>query len=687
MSPATSSRTRRPGRQVRGPVDPPAPTRAVTRSATTAAAVVVALLGALAVALAATGAAAPSVLADPGAGVRWGLPAARAVADLAAAVTLGGLVLVAGVLPARSPAAVAATRLALAAAVTWTVAGGFVLLLTAADVTGRPLGTPGSAGDLGVFVTDVDLGRQLAFVVLGAALVATVVAGVRGPGGAAASAVLVGVVLVPLALTGHAAGAADHEVAVSAWWLHVLAVGVWAGGLAALAAVAGSLGTGLAAAASRFSVLAGWAYALLVATGVATAATRLGTWADVLSSYGLLVLAKTAAALALGVAGWWHRRVTLTALAAGAGAAFRRLVAGEVLVMAGTIGVAVALSRTAAPVPDVLPTTPTPAEVVTGEPLPPPPTALRYLTEASWDVLWVAAVAVLVVAYLLGVRRLTVRGDRWPVGRTLTWLAGCAALLAVTSSGLARYADVLFSAHMVQHMALSMVVPPLLVLGAPVTLALRALPRSTDGARGPREWVQVLVGSRVARVATQPVVAAVVFTGSLIVFYYSELFGLALRTHVGHELMMIHFLLAGYLFALVLVGVDPGVKRPPYPLRLVLLFATMAFHAFFGVALLTGDAVLEADYFSSLGWGIDVLADQRDGGAVAWAVGEIPTLGLAMLVAVQWYRSDVREARRVDRAADRDHDADLTAYNAMLGRLAEQDRDPAAPAARDTPSR
>jgi putative copper resistance protein D len=170
------------------------------------------------------------------------------------------------------------------------------------------------------------------------------------------------------------------------------------------------------------------------------------------------------------------------------------------------------------------------------------------------------------------------------------------------------------------------------------------------------------------------VVAAVVFAGSIVVFYFSPLFGLALSTHVGHELMMIHFLLAGYLFANAVIGVDPGPSRPAYPMRLVLLFATMAFHAFFGVSLVSGDVLLAADWFSSTGWGIDALADQRDGGAIAWGIGEFPTLLLAMGVAVQWARSDDREARRTDRAADRDDDARLAEYNAMLQGLAERDR-------------
>jgi cytochrome c oxidase assembly factor CtaG len=190
----------------------------------------------------------------------------------------------------------------------------------------------------------------------------------------------------------------------------------------------------------------------------------------------------------------------------------------------------------------------------------------------------------------------------------------------------------------------------------------------------------------------------VLFTGSLIVFYHSPLFGLALRTHVGHELMFVHFLLTGYLFVWMLVGVDPGPRRPPPAARLVVLLATMGFHAFFGVTLVSGTAVLEPEWFTALGrtWGDDALADQKVGGGIAWAVGELPTLVLALLIAVQWSRSDAREARRLDRRADRDGDADLTAYNAMLAGMADRPvggpvggpaRGPAAGAAHVSPAR
>jgi putative copper resistance protein D len=247
-------------------------------------------------------------------------------------------------------------------------------------------------------------------------------------------------------------------------------------------------------------------------------------------------------------------------------------------------------------------------------------------------------------------------------------------LIYASSGAPGIYGRVLFSAHMLGHMTMSMVVPPLLVLGAPVTLALRALRRRTDGSRGAREWLLEVVHSRLLSVLGHPLVASGLFAGSLIAFYYSPLFELSLRTHTGHVLMHLHFLLTGYLFASVLIGVDPGPRRPAYPLRLVLLLATMTFHAFFGVALVGGSALLAPDVLTALGrtWGRSPLADQQFGGAVAWGLGELPTVLLGLGVALAWARSDDRETRRRDRQADRDGDAELAAYNAHLARLAER---------------
>jgi len=113
-------------------------------------------------------------------------------------------------------------------------------------------------------------------------------------------------------------------------------------------------------------------------------------------------------------------------------------------------------------------------------------------------------------------------------------------------------------------------------------------------------------------------------------------------------------------------------NRPSYPVRLIVLFATMASHAFFGLGLTTGTGLLLADWYGAMGWGTSALADQQAGGGIAWSVGEVPTLVLAIAVALLWSRSDTRESKRYDRKADRDGDAELNAYNAMLAERASQ---------------
>ncbi len=632
-----------------------------------------AMLLALVVAMSATGAAAPEVLGDAGPVVRWGLPALRGTGDLAVSVVLGSLLLMAFALVPGTAGWRSAARLAAGAAAVWVVAAVLQPAFSFADVAGAPLTSPGMGGQLGYYLTDVAPGRtQLAAAVLAVLAGTVVVLGTATPGAAGGAALLVAASLVPIALGSHGSAEGGHHTVVSGWWLHALGVGAWVGGLVALAVVGPRLGARLPVVARRFSAIALGSYLLVVVSGVANGWVQVGaTPAGLTSPYGVLLLVKTAGALLLGAAGWAHRRYALARLdaaaAASSGAAFWRLVGGELVVMAATIGVAVALVRTGPPSSGAEEGTRSLAEQLTEGRVPPlPATPLRLLTEPAPDLLWLVAVGALVVAYAAGLARLRARGDSWPVGRSVAWFAGCAVLAWVTSFGPQAYIDLLFSVHMLAHMTIMMVVPPLLVVGAPITLAMRTLPKRRDGSRGPREWVSVLVHSGWARFVSNPVVAAVVFVGSIIVFYYTPLFGLALATHLGHELMEVHFLLTGYLFASAVIGVDPGAWRPPYPLRLLLLLATMAFHAFFGVALTQGTDLLAADWFSRLGLGVDALADQRTGGGIAWGIGELPTLLLAIVLAVQWSRSDDRESRRRDRAADRDGDAELNAYNDML---------------------
>ncbi len=622
-----------------------------------------------------SGAAAPLELGDPGRLVRWSLPVVRVLADLASALTVGGLLVLAAIIAPDGPAFDTGRRVVLVAAISWASATSVLLLLSAADVAGLALTSPAFGATLAEFAQSVEVGRLLLIATGMTAATATAVASMRTPVGAAWSGVLAVLSLLPTALSGHAAGP-GHEVVSSGWWLHAIGIGGWTGGLALLIILSATLPTdALGRAAERYSAFALWCYVLVAFSGVASAIPRLTSVTDLWASgYGVIVTVKAVLLTTLGLAGWHHRRRTLPQLTAGRRAAFWWLAVGEAAVMAVAFGLAATLSRTPPPANTLPSLDPTPAEIVTGLPLPPPPTPLRLVTAFTPDVLWIAIGVALALGYLALVHRLHRRGDAWTLGHTVSWLLGCAALIYVTCGGIAVYGRLFFSLHMVGHMALSMVVPPLLVFGAPVTLLLRALPVRRDGSRGPREWLLAVMESRYVKVITHPVFAGVMFTGSLIVFYYSPLFGLALRTHVGHELMMVHFLLAGYLFTFAVIGVDPAPVRLGYAFRLLLLFVTMAFHAFFAVGLMSQETLLQGTYFSSLGWGIDALADQKNGGAIAWGVGDGPTLLLAVVLALQWARSDERLAKRRDRAADRDGDAELKAYNEMLAELGRRDR-------------
>jgi putative copper resistance protein D len=342
--------------------------------------------------------------------------------------------------------------------------------------------------------------------------------------------------------------------------------------------------------------------------------------------------------------------------------------------MALAFGVATALARSEPPVPETV-ADPSAALSLTGYPVPPAPTALSWLT--AWRVEWLfLATGLLAIGlYVAGVVRLRRRGDAWPVLRTLSWVVGWLLFVYATNGVLGIYGRVAFSWHMTLHMLEAMVVPIFLVLGAPVTLALRTVRARRDGTLGPREMLLALLHSRFLAVVGNPVFAAVLFFMSLVVFYWTGLFQLALQTHTGHLLMTAHFVLTGYLFAWVLVGVDPGPKRWSPALRLVVLFATISFHAFFGVAMISGTTLLGGDFFPTVAipWVTDRLADQRYGGGVAWAIGELPSLVLALTVAMQWFRTDSAESVRQDRRADRDGDAELKAYNERLAALARRD--------------
>ncbi len=649
-----------------------------------------ALVGLLA-ALLFTQAAGPRDLGDPGSAVRWGLPIARTLYDLSSAVTLSALVFLAAIVSKDSVPWAVARRAASAGAAVWTMSAAAVGIFTYADAAGLPLsGSPAYTQALAEFFTQFDLGRAWLAAFLIACVVTTLVFAVESVTAYALTAILAILGIIPMALTGHSAGGDDHMAAVNAMGLHLLGASLWVGGVVVLSLIGLALLRGTAGAAAqpkntaqpkttaqlktaaeRYSPLAALALALVVGSGVVNALLRITALEQLLSPWGVLVLVKTMLTVLVGYFGWLHRSATIPRLEEQP-RLFVRLILVETAVLGVVSGVAAGLARTAPPRPETLPPEASPARILTGYELPPELTAERYLTMWRPDWLWIALVLGMLVAYVRGFIILRRRGDSWPVTRLAAFLVGLTALTYFTSGAPAVYGMVLFSAHMLDHMALTMLVPMFLVMGAPVTLALRALHPRTDGTRGPREWILAFVHSWWSQLVTHPLFAAANFAGSIILFYYSDLFLYALKFHVGHELMVVHFLLTGYIFALTMIGSDPLPRRAPYPLRLVLLFATMAFHAFFGVTIMGSTTLIQAFWFGNMGrpWGLSAIEDQQLGGGITWGVGELPTLVVALGVMMMWARADKKEMIRKDRAADRDDDAELRAYNEMLARRA-----------------
>ncbi|GLY82992.1 bifunctional copper resistance protein CopD/cytochrome c oxidase assembly protein [Actinoallomurus iriomotensis] len=628
-------------------------------------------------------------LSDAGTLTRWGLPLSRFVMEAGGTLTVGVLLGAAVLLPSTrgvlDPQAVRYLRGASWIAAVWAAGAAATLIFTVSDILGLPAGKIVGGSELSSYVGQIPQGTALMFVVLLAALIALLARTAVTPGSAAGLLVVALVALLPPPLTGHSSSSPNHELAISGLAMHIVALSPWVGGLLALVWHATHDGDHLGVAAGRFSRMALWCYVAVGVSGVANVLSRLPDPSLLYTTdYGRLVLVKLALFIVLGIFGYLHRERTLPALMAHNPKgyarpavtrppwAFVRLAGAEVLLMAATLGVAVALARTAPPAVNL------DEDAVTsmiGFPMPPPITVARLATMWRPDLFFAALVVVLGGLYAAGVVRLRARGDAWPPGRTIAWGVGLLTIVAVTMTGIATYSPVLFSTHMIQHMVLSMLSPILLVLGAPVTLALRALkPAAIRGDRGPREWLTVILHSRALRFIGHPATATVIFVGSTYAVYFTPLFGYLMRAHVGHLAMLVHFLASGSLFFWVLIGVDPTPRKLPYVAKMLLLFVTMPFHAFFGIALMNLGKPLAAGWYTSLHrpWGTSVLADQHTGGSIAWAFGEIPTFIVLIAMVLQWYADDQRLARRLERQADRTAgktDDELAEYNAYLASL------------------
>lgn len=296
-----------------------------------------------------------------------------------------------------------------------------------------------------------------------------------------------------------------------------------------------------------------------------------------------------------------------------------------------------------------------------------PPTLPRLLAWHPQPVPVVLALTCLAaIGYAWAVVALARKGHRWPPHRSLLFGLGVVTLVLMTGTGLNGYGMAMFSVHMVQHMVLSMITPLLLLLGRPVTLALRSLPARS---RARRSLVRLL-RSGAARILTSPGFTIPLFVVSLYGLYYTPVFDELMSSWYGHALMLVHFVMTGLLLFWPILGLDPSPRPKSPPLRLIESFLPVPFHAFFGVTVMGMNTLLVHTFaHPPRMWRLSPVADQQLGGGLAWGFTELPNLAVVLIVATTWARASGREARRHDRSEDRSGDAELMEYNAWLSSM------------------
>ncbi len=347
------------------------------------------------------------------------------------------------------------------------------------------------------------------------------------------------------------------------------------------------------------------------------------------------------------------------------------LIVVATIAISGWVGVTAAMTRIPPPqyfVPTSI------SQVFLGFEVDAAPATLVLFTHWRPNLIFLVLALAAIIVYLAAVHILHRRGDAWPVGRTIAWVLGWVVVIFVTNSGFGKYSAPDFGIHMIVHMSLNMLAPILLVMGGIITLLLRATRSNPGLPAGVHSWLLWVLQWRALRFVYNPLFVFILFVSSYYGLYFSGIFGEYMRFHWAHQLMNVHFLIAGYLFYGLVIGVD----RPPRPLphigKLGFALAAMPFHAFFGVILMTRDGNIVAENFYrylDLPWA-DLAQSQYFGGGVAWAGGELPLLLVIITLGVQWSRQDAKDARRKDRHFDTGRDDEFDDYNRMLETLASR---------------
>ena len=551
-------------------------------------------------------------------------------------------------------------------ALVWSISTILFILATLASILDLPLSSAFDLTMLRSFLTQISLGKSLALQTIGALVVALWSSRVKKVSyGALLLALSIFSISIPV-FQSHSASGGSHLIAIGTLLIHVIAITLWVGGLSAIVI---NRRINLQSVITRYSQLALWAALSVVASGAINAWIRLHLSDAWRSTYGLLVIEKIILTFGILAIAGYARRNLATELS--------KLLRVEVAAMAVTLFLGTVLSKTLPPPSDRKLDK---YESLVGLSFPGSPNLKTWLFEYQPDALFLGLLILAGALYFKGLKILKARGDKWPISRTASFYLSLLIINYAVNGAIGVYSHFGFSYHMIQHMVLGMIAPIPFVLSAPITLALRTLPGGRDESEeGPRTLLVRLLHSSYLKFLTNPVVALLIFDGSLFALYFTGLFGTLMGSHVGHLVMNVHFFLTGVLFFHVIIGVDPNPKRPPNIIRLVILFAAMSIHAFFSISLMSASTLVDGGYLNSIGnpLNLNLLENQFTGGAIGWAMGEIPILFALAAVFVQWMRDDRKESKRIDRNAERasamGQPDELAKYNQYLAELARKD--------------
>ena len=296
-----------------------------------------------------------------------------------------------------------------------------------------------------------------------------------------------------------------------------------------------------------------------------------------------------------------------------------------------------------------------PAAAIAHGPPQPAPTFQHVIAAWQPDVLFLLPAAAVIWAYLSAVRRVNRAHPTNPVPkrRTVFFLLGIAVMALALVSPIAAYDTELFSVHMAQHMLIVMVAAPLLLLGAPITLALRA---ATPRIR--KEVILPVLHSRAVKAISFPAFTWFLLAGVLWLTHFSSAFDFALENIWAHRAEHAVYIVAALLFWWPAINADPSPWRLGHPVRLLYVFLQMPQNSFLGVSIYGTTNVIFPHYASvARNWGPDPLTDQEFAGIIMWVIGDMMFLVILAFIAYGWVQHEERAAKRADRARDRENAA------------------------------